>query len=551
MTDISVSSSLHHKSPLDTLVRQSSRRVQHSPRLDPRLNVTSPGHGGSTLNHRPSSPLLHTRFRASASTATSSFMELQEEDDECNTSSSTGQELSWNRDDDSVYSGTADSPFFSPACDTPNFSHVVDAVSDGSPTLPPSPSPSPLAVPDQDRQSWASHNSGHTIQEDDIRQSMGTSRDTWRSSASGADPFSFKQYESPRTEVPRVVISSPISSMSNSSYYVPPLQEQWPEPPGYSPIQAAPRATQYSVSNFSRPIRHLTTHDEQSKLEVLERNRSTRGLPPPRLEHDEHSHEGRTSPSFVNQPQDYSDRIPSPAAAHSYSDSPYSDSNTPAVSRSVSTDAAPSNSGLSVSPNTPHSFSWNAMQGPLTERIRLPNQPPSPRPISRASVYSAYSFYQLNDGSRTPSPSSPQFPSQNPLNPQPPPISNTNTRHSPPPASPSRASPSRISPSRASPSPLPTPDEYLRLGIQHHEANRLSESAMCFERSATVDGGCGVGMLMWGLSLRHAWGTRKDEKSGFRWLRRAAEAAVGDLEAARQGQDQPGVQVCDVDFVSC
>jgi TPR repeat protein len=80
-----------------------------------------------------------------------------------------------------------------------------------------------------------------------------------------------------------------------------------------------------------------------------------------------------------------------------------------------------------------------------------------------------------------------------------------------------------------------TAQEFLQLGIQHHEADRLQESAVCFERAATLDGGCGVGMLMWGLALRHGWGCTKNEKQGFKWLRRAAESAVGDLESARKG----------------
>ncbi|KAF8824042.1 hypothetical protein HHX47_DHR9000438 [Lentinula edodes] len=76
-------------------------------------------------------------------------------------------------------------------------------------------------------------------------------------------------------------------------------------------------------------------------------------------------------------------------------------------------------------------------------------------------------------------------------------------------------------------------DHYLQLGIKHHEANRLQESAICFEKSAKEGGGCGVGMLMWGLTLRHGWGCKKDEKGGFVWVRRAAEGAVADLERAR------------------
>jgi TPR repeat protein len=47
---------------------------------------------------------------------------------------------------------------------------------------------------------------------------------------------------------------------------------------------------------------------------------------------------------------------------------------------------------------------------------------------------------------------------------------------------------------------------------------------------------------MWGLSLRHGWGCRKDERTGFRWLRRAAEAAVTDLESARSGEEAKAVR---------
>jgi TPR repeat protein len=49
-------------------------------------------------------------------------------------------------------------------------------------------------------------------------------------------------------------------------------------------------------------------------------------------------------------------------------------------------------------------------------------------------------------------------------------------------------------------------------------------------------------MLMWGLTLRHGWGCPKDETLGFSWLRRAAEAAVGDLERARAGLDLSAVR---------
>ena len=46
--------------------------------------------------------------------------------------------------------------------------------------------------------------------------------------------------------------------------------------------------------------------------------------------------------------------------------------------------------------------------------------------------------------------------------------------------------------------------------------------------------------MMWGLTQRHGWGCAKSERAGFRWLRRAAEVAVEDLERARPGAPQSG-----------
>lgn len=43
----------------------------------------------------------------------------------------------------------------------------------------------------------------------------------------------------------------------------------------------------------------------------------------------------------------------------------------------------------------------------------------------------------------------------------------------------------------------------LHLGIDAHERGRLEESASFFAKSA--NGGCGLGMLMYGLTLRHGW----------------------------------------------
>ncbi|KAL1713939.1 hypothetical protein EV715DRAFT_276963 [Schizophyllum commune] len=93
-----------------------------------------------------------------------------------------------------------------------------------------------------------------------------------------------------------------------------------------------------------------------------------------------------------------------------------------------------------------------------------------------------------------------------------------------------------LSPSPSLGGPPKTPHDFLAAGIAAHEANKLQESARLFETSATLQGGCGVGMLMWGLALRHGWGVPRDEKGGFRWLRKAAEMAVRDLEGELGGE---------------
>ncbi|OCH84448.1 hypothetical protein OBBRIDRAFT_741621 [Obba rivulosa] len=142
-----------------------------------------------------------------------------------------------------------------------------------------------------------------------------------------------------------------------------------------------------------------------------------------------------------------------------------------------------------------------------------------------ASLYSNYSFYQL--------PASPNGGTS---------MLSPHAVPSPRDPSPSAAPPVALSFRLPTPADgvnqnPTTPQEWLQLGIQHHEANRLVESANCFERSVTLDGGCGVRMLMWGLTQKRGWGCAKSEKAGFKWLRRAAEVAVGDLEHARTGEN--------------
>ncbi|KAI0809107.1 hypothetical protein BC629DRAFT_1482054 [Irpex lacteus] len=156
-----------------------------------------------------------------------------------------------------------------------------------------------------------------------------------------------------------------------------------------------------------------------------------------------------------------------------------------------------------------------------------PAPPPLHRTASQLSVYSSYSYYPYDGQIPSPSASSTHLA---PTVPSP-----TISVHPPPsPASSHHGTPNPSSGVTDNPQ---TPQEYLQLGIQHHLANRLSESAECFEKSATLNGGCGTGMLMWGLAQRHGWGCVQSEAKGFKWLRKAAELAVDDLEHKRPGMD--------------
>ena len=71
-------------------------------------------------------------------------------------------------------------------------------------------------------------------------------------------------------------------------------------------------------------------------------------------------------------------------------------------------------------------------------------------------------------------------------------------------------------------------EDFLSQGITYHEQGDLARSAFYFERSAKVDGGCVVGMCMFGMALREGWGARKDPVKGFTWIQRAA-ARAGEL----------------------
>lgn len=184
-----------------------------------------------------------------------------------------------------------------------------------------------------------------------------------------------------------------------------------------------------------------------------------------------------------------------------------------------------------------------ASTGAVPDQVQRPTMPASqsslsvspsfpPRSQSHSSLYSNYSYYAYDGQAISPSSSTQQL--------SPPIPSPTIAIHPPSPSQ------DDLQEAAAPRDPLKNPQtaqDYLQLGIQHHLANRLNESATCFEKSATIGGGCGMGMLMWGLAQRHGWGCQQSETKGFRWLRKAAELAVGDLERKQTGVDTGAIKV--------
>ena len=402
--------------------------------------------------------------------------------------------------------------------------------------------------------------------------SEGNVRETWRSSSTSgaADPFSFRHFETPQMNPPRVVVSS--APAPQDDYVYGPTTFLAPTAPAGRVPSKVP--LQY---NFSRPIRKESSGEppgrgpDNSEMEtypIPQEDYSTMTLPrnlpkttPNPMYGDENFLQSSPSVSPHASPHisasgsqmmgSYSSpaRSPSPISLNSGSarDLFYQRQYQQSEQQSSPPDS-PSNdeTRMQASQSNVTAYSEdNTRQAPATKPfITLPSSPLPIRPGSSNSLYSRYSFYSVGDlpsGSSTPQPGarfenlSQTGGSSSSRTPTPTQQhhlttsnsdSNDNTH--------SRAQENLDNPQ--------TPHEFLALGIMHHEANRLQESAYCFERAATEGGGCGVGMLMWGLSLRHAWGTEKDERAAFGWLRKAADAAVTDLERATEKGERNAVK---------
>lgn len=368
-------------------------------------------------------------------------------------------------------------------------------------------------------------------------------RDSWTSTATDATMRRPDHYDNARQDegerhraysenVPSVVVSAP-----DIVVVEPESQPSAPRGGGRVPV------VKPVVANFSRPIRE-SAHPEyavamgesvtpqlppdmrEQKMKVLERN-AKRAPSPNESWKTGAGDSSKRSPMVVSEST-------STGGRGSYSSRPSLES----VDWQASTmsgrgsDNSRGGGNLQQHPRPPPMSLSNGSLHPQSSSGRGSNSP--------VSVYSDYSYYQYEGP--IPSPTGSNY-------------GNTSGyEEGTYPARPPSTQQERSDNARQSLAKPPgessggrTPEDFLQLGIQHHEANRLQESARCFERSANERGGCGVGMLMYGLTLRHGWGCRKNEKAGFKWLMKAAESAVGDLERVRTsgGQADVGVvQVC-------
>ena len=418
-------------------------------------------------------------------------------------------------------------------------------------------------------------------------RSEGNVRETWRSSSTSgaADPFSFRHFETPQVDPPRVVVSSTQAPQDNY-VYAPTISLAPTAPAGRIPSKVT---LQY---NFSRPIRKeslgvpmeepsrelghsgmemYSTPQEDYRYMALPRN-LPKTTPNP-MYGDENFLQSSPSVSPHASPQISTSgsqlisspaRSPSPISLNSgvaqdlfyqrqyqQQEQRYSPPNYPPPDYPPNGENQMQADQLNV---TRYSEDGTAHPPAPKLFVALPSSPPPLRPGSSYSLYSRYSFYSAGDlpsgsttpqpgayfdnregspSTRTPTPTRESAQQQQHLT-----ASSSNQDDSTQPLN-AHSHPQQPTENLDNPQ---TPHEFLALGILHHEANRLQESAYWFERAATENGGCGVGMLMWGLSLRHAWGTEKDEPAAFGWLRKAADAAVTDLERAKEKGERNAVK---------
>ncbi|KAG0068417.1 hypothetical protein BGZ89_004740 [Linnemannia elongata] len=130
----------------------------------------------------------------------------------------------------------------------------------------------------------------------------------------------------------------------------------------------------------------------------------------------------------------------------------------------------------------------------------------------QSTAYGQQTYHQHH-----PMPASPSLPSRSQMDPRPSHESQSNGYVRPEEA----FGPSNPMPEKA--------EDFVRQGIEFHEIGEISKATQYFRSAAEM--GDPVGMLMYGLSVRHGWGCKANRQLAFQYLQKSAEHAVGDLKS--------------------
>ncbi|CAG8589971.1 1381_t:CDS:2 [Diversispora eburnea] len=102
--------------------------------------------------------------------------------------------------------------------------------------------------------------------------------------------------------------------------------------------------------------------------------------------------------------------------------------------------------------------------------------------------------------------------------------------------SPYQLSPNQLSPNQLSPNqfsiarelaamgPPVTAEDYVMQGIKYHEDDQLEKSTEYLRIAAEQNNA--IGIVLYGIALRHGWGCKPDARKAFKYLQMAAESAM-------------------------
>jgi TPR repeat protein len=75
-------------------------------------------------------------------------------------------------------------------------------------------------------------------------------------------------------------------------------------------------------------------------------------------------------------------------------------------------------------------------------------------------------------------------------------------------------------------------DHDVKEAIGHYEKNELEKGTSILKSAA--ENKSPVGLLLYGIALRHGWGVKEDQNSAFYYLQKAAELAVIDINSEQK-----------------